>query len=193
MEKVTSQNKASYMGFLKDLKTHYPLIRDTLLVYGKFIFDFLLGIVAKLETTELIYGGIALLYWLSPIDLIPDFIPIVGYIDDMLVGLFCLMKILNKNPQIEAELKKGLEEKGLSYDDLKEKYSELLNKVSFLSQKIEEVISKNKNDAEEAVQDKEKFAKTVVKAKKEINKNILNEDDLTLLGQKLDKLLGDGK
>ena len=31
----------------------------------------------------------ALLYWVSPIDVIPDFIPFVGYIDDGAVILFC--------------------------------------------------------------------------------------------------------
>ena len=34
-------------------------------------------------------GG-TLLYVLSPIDLIPDFIPIVGYLDDAAVVAFCL-------------------------------------------------------------------------------------------------------
>jgi uncharacterized membrane protein YkvA (DUF1232 family) len=32
----------------------------------------------------------ALLYVLSPIDLLPDFIPIVGYVDDALVVAACL-------------------------------------------------------------------------------------------------------
>src|SRR6056297_997009 len=34
-------------------------------------------------------GG-ALLYVLSPIDLIPDFLPLVGYLDDAAVIAFCL-------------------------------------------------------------------------------------------------------
>lgn len=37
-------------------------------------------------------GG-ALLYVISPIDLIPDFIPFVGYIDDAAVIAFCINRI----------------------------------------------------------------------------------------------------
>lgn len=43
--------------------------------------------------------GAALLYVLSPIDLIPDFIPIVGYLDDAAVLAFCLK-------QVRAEIEK---------------------------------------------------------------------------------------
>ena len=37
--------------------------------------------------------GAALLYVLSPIDLIPDFIPFIGYIDDAAVIAFCLNQV----------------------------------------------------------------------------------------------------
>lgn len=36
---------------------------------------------------------VALIYFLSPIDLIPDFIPIVGYTDDITVVLACIKYI----------------------------------------------------------------------------------------------------
>ena len=37
--------------------------------------------------------GVALLYILLPVDLIPDFIPFVGYIDDITVLLICLKMV----------------------------------------------------------------------------------------------------
>lgn len=39
---------------------------------------------------------VGLLYVLNPIDVIPDFIPLIGYIDDALVLTFCL-KLIEKD------------------------------------------------------------------------------------------------
>ena len=39
--------------------------------------------------------GAAAVYLLSPIDLIPDFIPLVGYVDDLLLAAVVLDGILN--------------------------------------------------------------------------------------------------
>ena len=39
--------------------------------------------------------GAAVLYLASPVDLVPDFIPLVGYLDDLLVAAMVLDGILN--------------------------------------------------------------------------------------------------
>ena len=47
--------------------------------------------------------GLALAYFLSPIDLIPDFIPVLGQLDDLLIvpGLVALSLKLTPNEVIE--------------------------------------------------------------------------------------------
>jgi len=37
------------------------------------------------------------LYILSPIDFLPDFIPIIGWIDDLFAGFVLIMMLLKKN------------------------------------------------------------------------------------------------
>lgn len=53
-------------------------------------------------------GAAILAYALSPIDLIPDFIPILGYLDDLIVlslGLMLLVKMLPPNLLDEYRIK----------------------------------------------------------------------------------------
>lgn len=40
--------------------------------------------------------AILALYIISPIDLMPDFIPIIGWIDDIIAGIVLIMMLLKK-------------------------------------------------------------------------------------------------
>ena len=71
---------------LKNVRVLYGLFRDT--VNGKY----------KLPSASVAMIGGGLLYFILPADLIPDFIPIIGYLDDLTV----LTTIMNS---LDTELK----------------------------------------------------------------------------------------
>ena len=62
--------------------------------------------------TAKIFAGITVAYALSPIDLIPDFIPVLGYIDDLillpaLVALtirFISKDVMDRNRELSADM-----------------------------------------------------------------------------------------
>lgn len=41
----------------------------------------------KTRTKGLLFLGVAIIYVLSPLDIIPDIIPVIGWLDDLLVGI----------------------------------------------------------------------------------------------------------
>jgi len=67
---------------LKNVRVLYSLFKDT--VNGKY----------KLPPASLAMIGSGLLYFILPTDLIPDFIPVIGYLDDLAV-LTTIMNMLN--------------------------------------------------------------------------------------------------
>ncbi len=53
-------------------------------------------------------GALVLLYALSPLDLIPDFIPVIGLLDDLIIvpaGLYLVLKMLPKDVVKEVRRK----------------------------------------------------------------------------------------
>ena len=68
---------------LKNVRVLYSLFKDT--ENGNF----------KLPATSLAMIGGGLLYFILPEDLVPDFIPVIGYLDDLAV-LTTIMNSLNK-------------------------------------------------------------------------------------------------
>ena len=60
----------------------------------------------------------ALGYFILPIDLIPDFIPVAGYTDDLAALLWAFYAVAkNVTPEIEAQAKKKLRDWFGEYDD----------------------------------------------------------------------------
>jgi uncharacterized membrane protein YkvA (DUF1232 family) len=64
-------------------------VPDVARLIGRLVADPVLPRAAKIAL------GAAAVYLLSPIDLIPDFIPLVGYVDDLLLAAAVLDGILN--------------------------------------------------------------------------------------------------
>nr|WP_034638997.1 YkvA family protein [Desulfofalx alkaliphila] len=61
-------------------------------VYGKLIFNIFSTMVLTRKQKLLLGAGLA--YLLSPIDLVPGFVPVLGQLDDIIVALTVLVKIL---------------------------------------------------------------------------------------------------
>lgn len=55
----------------------------------------------RVKTSQKVLLGGIIVYVMSPIDLIPDFIPVIGYVDDIVLVVFGLNLILNElDPQV---------------------------------------------------------------------------------------------
>ena len=77
IEKIMSNGTLS--KFLKDVKVYFRMLSD---VFSRRYTRVPKGTVAAIVGT--------LLYVLSPVDVIPDVIPVVGYLDDAAVLALCL-------------------------------------------------------------------------------------------------------
>lgn len=87
------------MNIIKKLKNKAKLIKSKLLIIYYAYQNPRLSILPKLLI------GITILYALSPIDLIPDFIPIIGYLDDLIIVPFLLtisIKLIPNDIMLES-------------------------------------------------------------------------------------------
>jgi len=71
------------------------VIRDAVLAVS-LVRDYWRGSYRALPTFSLVAIVLALLYVLSPLDFLPDVIPLVGIVDDALVMVVCL-KLVEKD------------------------------------------------------------------------------------------------
>lgn len=100
LEKQEELNKkfkeqSKLFNFWDDFKTMFSMIKD----YSK-------GNYKQIPWYSISAIGATLIYVLSPIDLIPDFIPVIGYLDDSTVFAICL-KLVTSDIEDYREWKKN--------------------------------------------------------------------------------------
>lgn len=78
-----------------ELSEKYYQIQDSVIALTRMLRAWLHGDYKNISTKTIIAVIAALIYFVNPIDLIPDFIPVIGQLDDIFI-LGYLIKILNK-------------------------------------------------------------------------------------------------
>ena len=91
VEKVIDKEKKIQEKF--ENKGKLKRFADDAMILISLIKDYATGNYREIPWNIIASVGAALLYVLSPIDLIPDFLPMVGYLDDAAVIAFCLSLI----------------------------------------------------------------------------------------------------
>lgn len=90
------------MGTFARLKTAAATLKGTVMVVYFALRDLRTPRLAK------IVGGVVVAYALSPIDLIPDFIPVIGLLDDLLLvpaGIWLTVKLIPQHILADAHAK----------------------------------------------------------------------------------------
>ena len=90
---------------LKD-SSHLERFTKDLMLFMSLLKDYYKGNYRDIPYKTISAGVVGLLYTLNPIDIIPDFIPFIGHIDDALVLTFCL-KLIEKDLQKYQAWKKS--------------------------------------------------------------------------------------
>lgn len=70
-------------------------IQDTVLALGRMLRSWIAREYTDVSPQAIVAAVAALIYFASPIDIIPDFIPFIGHLDDILI-IGYLTKVLNK-------------------------------------------------------------------------------------------------
>ena len=86
--------------------SHLERFAKDLMLFMSLIKDYYKGNYRDIPYKTISAGVVGLLYTLNPIDIIPDFIPFIGHIDDALVLTFCL-KLIEKDLQKYQTWKKS--------------------------------------------------------------------------------------
>lgn len=88
------------------------------------------------KTKGMIVIGFA--YLISPIDIVPDFIPVFGFVDDLLISVLLLNKIINSG---DEKLKEKIAHYWVGEEDIFLKIREIVSAMNELSAQIPKSIS----------------------------------------------------
>ncbi|HOY40843.1 MAG: DUF1232 domain-containing protein [Chitinophagales bacterium] len=97
---ITSDSKVSELldeVFLKigESSEVFYKVQDSVIALSRMLSAWMKGDYRNISTKSIIAVVAALIYFVNPLDLIPDFIPVIGQLDDIFV-LGYLIKTLNK-------------------------------------------------------------------------------------------------
>ncbi len=101
----------------------------------------LIKLVGDKEVSSKVKGAILMgfVYLISPIDIIPDFIPVIGFIDDLLITVLVLNKIINNS---DEDLKKKIKVYWVGEEDVFIKVKEIVSLMNEMSAQIPKSISR---------------------------------------------------
>jgi uncharacterized membrane protein YkvA (DUF1232 family) len=101
-ERLISSEKSVISRFLDEVflkigesTEYFYKFQDNLIALVRMMRAWIKGDYQNISTKSIIAVVAALLYFVNPLDLIPDFIPIIGQIDDVFIVGY-LIKTLNK-------------------------------------------------------------------------------------------------
>ena len=98
------RNKIAGFATRKAGEKGYQVLEYVLALPDFFILLCRLAVDSRVKISQKVLIGGIIAYVMSPIDLIPDFIPVIGYVDDVVLVVFGLNMILNElDPQILLE------------------------------------------------------------------------------------------
>lgn len=113
-----SRNAGSLLNLLKKTlnKTQelgvggvFDSLRDKVVTLGKLLKAYASGEYREIELKNLVIMIASLVYFLSPIDLVPDFLPLLGYADDIALLTYVLRSVSEEVEKFELwEMNKDL-------------------------------------------------------------------------------------